>query len=71
VVTGVGDIGAVIPDIGGDGPAIAAGLAGPQFWRGIIAKAAPPTANVPVNNSATCRERFTGGDATVGVEGLR
>jgi hypothetical protein len=36
LVTGVGDIGPVIPDIGGDGPASADGLAGPQLCRGGI-----------------------------------
>jgi hypothetical protein len=47
------------------------GLVGWQFWRGISAKAPPPTAIVPITRSATWPERFTGGDATGGIAGLR
>jgi hypothetical protein len=36
-VAGVGDGCMVVPDIGGEGPAIADGLAGWQFSRGISA----------------------------------
>ena len=41
-----------------------------QFWRGISAKAPPPTAKVPISNSATWLERF-GGTAGCGAIGPR
>jgi hypothetical protein len=55
---------------GGGSPMV--GGRGGQLSRGIIAKAPPPTASVPITRSATWRDRFTGCAASVGMTaGLR
>jgi hypothetical protein len=55
-----------VPDCGIAGAATP-GDDGWQFWRGISAKAPPPTASVPISNSATWLERFTGAGVISGV----